>query len=318
MSYSLSTSVLFILTAIVIIGVYAIFVVATSQRKKRARALRSLYVSDQQSATADEEFSEFEKLGRELAGLFGVNIEAHRKKYYTEYGRAGLHTDAAVSKFLLVRGIIQTLGLSIGAALLFISLTREGDLFSLDNVFYLLFGFVFMMIGISGHSILLDKKAAGRRQKLVDDFPDAVDLLLICIEAGMGLDSALARVSRELQHTHPTVTMELERTRLELGLYGDRVQALQNFAERTDIQSYRSLVSALVQTEKYGTNLAATLRSLSKEYRAARLLKAEEKAARVGALLTLPVVLFVFFPVMVLIMSPPFIQLFASGGLFGR
>ena len=311
----MSSNSLLIILIIAVVGIYILSVLLHGRHKRRGRMLRSLFVSEQDAAQTADELSAIGLLCRDLLAMVGVSVAENRKKNYSAYGKAGLYTEQVVSKFLFVRYFIQPIFMVIGIILVLKGATAA-DFTALDNLIALLVGFVLALFGLGGHTVVLDKLAVKRSQRLVQDFPDSVDLLLICVESGMGLDAALARVSRELQFSHPTVTAELERTRIERGLYGDRVQALQNLAERTDLQSYRSLVSALVQTERYGTNLAATLRTLSKEYRAARLLKAEEKAAKVGALLTLPVVLLVFFPVMALIMSPPFIQLFASGGIF--
>lgn len=315
---SLSPYIWLILMVIAAVTVYALFVVLSTRHKKRSRVLRSLYINEEDSYEHDDGQTSTVRVMRDVLTLLGIDVVKLREKDYGKYGSAGLYTEASVTKFLFFRYLAQPFFFVIGVALLLLALTDKQSLGSVLNIMQMLIGVIVAIIGISGHTIVLDKIVTRRKERLTQDFPDAVDLLLICVESGMGLDAALARVARELQRSHPYVTGELERTKIELGLYGDRVQALQNLAERTDLQSYRSLVSALVQTEKYGTNLAATLRTLSHEYRQARLLKAEEKAARVGALLTLPVVIGVFFPVMGLIMAPPFIKLFGSGGLFDK
>ena len=313
---SVPSYIFLVLLVIAAIAIYAIFVVYSGQRKKRSRVLRSLYINEQESHVSEEGETASARLMRDILTMLGIDVAKIRERDYGKYGSAGLYTESAVTKFLFFRYLIQPLLLIIGILILLTLLTDKDGVSGLSGLSKLLGTLCLCIFGISGHNMVLDKIVKRRKEHLTDNFPDAVDLLLICVESGMGLDAALARVSRELQRSHPYVTGELERTRIELGLYGDRVQALQNLAERTDLQSYRSLVSALIQTEKYGTNLATTLRTLSNEYRQARLLKAEEKAARVGALLTLPVVIGVFFPVMALIMSPPFILLFASGGMF--
>lgn len=301
----------FILFVIAVIAIYLVVLLYSQERKRRARALRSLHVDNKKSEDEHSE-SGFANLSRDLLVLMGIDIAKKRKENYSQFGRAGIFSEDAVAKFLFFRYIVQPIIAFIGLIILFVALTSDAGFSNLDNLLKILTGGVCAFFGISGHNMVLDKLGNRRKQKLILDFPDAVDLLLICVESGMGLDAALSRVSKELTRTHPNVVAEFERTRIELGLFGDRVQALQNLAERTDIQSYRSLVSALVQTEKYGTNLAATLRTLSSEYRDQRLLKAEEKAARVGPLMTLPAILGILVPVMIFILMPPLIPAFST------
>lgn len=305
---------MFALFVIAVVALYAIIIVYSGERKRRSRVIRSLFLEKDDESKKDS----LTPLGRfcsDFLTICGVSIEKKRKEKYGELGKAGVYTEDAVAKFLFFRFVIQPFIMFTGVVMMLVMIMGSSGAMGLVDLAKLVGGGIVAYIGIAGHNVALDKLATLRQQKLMLEFPDAVDLLLICVESGMGLDAALSRVTHELQHTHVCVTAELERTRVELGVLGDRVEALQNLAERTDIQSYRSLVSALVQSEKYGTNLASTLRTLSKEYRDQRLLKAEEKAARVSALLTLPVVVGVFFPVMALIMSPPIISMM-SGGMF--
>jgi tight adherence protein C len=134
--------------------------------------------------------------------------------------------------------------------------------------------------------------------------PDALDLLVICTEAGLNLDSALVRVSREIGANSPELAEELELTAVELGFLSDRRQALQNLEVRTGIQSVGALVSTLAQAEKYGTPLAQSLRVLAREMRDERLMKAEEKAARLPATLTVPMVVFILPSLFIVLIGP--------------
>ena len=130
----------------------------------------------------------------------------------------------------------------------------------------------------------------------------------MCIEAGLGLDAAFNRVCKELREMHPEVIAELDRTRLELTMLGDRVVALQNLAERTGTISFRTLVSSLIQTEKFGTSLVDTLRVLSEEQRITRLYSAEQKAARIPVLITIPLILFIMPAFIMIILGPPIVK----------
>lgn len=150
----------------------------------------------------------------------------------------------------------------------------------------------------------LSNQASKRRLALQKGLPDALDLLVICAESGLALDAALDRVARELGNACPDLSEELSLTAIELGFLPERRQALHNLARRTDMPSIRGVVNTLVQTEKYGTPLSNSLRVLANEFRDARMLKAEEKAARLPATLTVPMIVFIL-PVLFVVLAGP-------------
>ena len=143
-----------------------------------------------------------------------------------------------------------------------------------------------------------------RRKELQKGMPDALDLMVICAEAGLSLDSALARVAKESSQGCPQIADEFEVTSIELGFLPERRTALENLAKRTGLAQIRALVNALMQTEKYGTPLSQSLRVLSNEMRNDRLMKAEEKAARLPALLTVPMVIFILPCLFIVLIGP--------------
>lgn len=152
---------------------------------------------------------------------------------------------------------------------------------------------------------IMVKNAAQKRQTAIRKaLPDALDLMVICSEAGLSLDATLTRVAQEMQKTAPELSDEFSLTALELGFLPDRRVALQNFAERTDLTVIRGMVSTLLQAERYGTPLAHSLRVLSAESREERAMKAEEKAARLPALLTVPMIIFILPPLFVVLIGP--------------
>jgi tight adherence protein C len=156
---------------------------------------------------------------------------------------------------------------------------------------------------------ILVKNQATKRKKLVQKgLPDALDLMVICAEAGLGLEATLHRVSGELAPTYPELADELSLTAIELGFIPERKKALENLTSRTDMPSIRGVVNALVQTEKYGTPLAGSLRVLASEYRDERMLKAEEKAAKLPATLTVPMVVFILPTLFVVLLGPAIIK----------
>ncbi len=154
----------------------------------------------------------------------------------------------------------------------------------------------------------LRRAIKGRQTRLRRQLPDGLDLMVICAEAGLSLDAALTRVARELGLSAPDLADELGLTAVELGFLPNRRQALMNLAARTDLADVRGVVNTLVQTERYGTPLAHSLRVLSSEFREERMLKAEEKAEKVPATLTVPMILFILPTLFIVLVGPAIIQ----------
>jgi len=146
----------------------------------------------------------------------------------------------------------------------------------------------------------IQKRSAAIRKGL----PDALDLLVICAEAGLTVDAAFHRVSKELGKAYPELGEEFQLTAIELGFLTDRRQAFENLAERIDLDSIRGVVTTMIQTEKYGTPLASALRVLSAEFRNERMMRAEEKAARLPAIMTVPLILFILPVLFIVILGP--------------
>jgi tight adherence protein C len=147
---------------------------------------------------------------------------------------------------------------------------------------------------------LITKRQTAIRRAL----PDALDLLVICAEAGLTVDMAFNRVARELSKAYPELGDEFSLTAIELGFLTDRRMAFENLAQRANIDSIRGVVTTMIQTEKYGTPLAAALRVLSAEFRHTRMMKAEEKAARLPAIMTVPLILFILPVLFIVILGP--------------
>jgi tight adherence protein C len=147
---------------------------------------------------------------------------------------------------------------------------------------------------------LITKRAAAIRKGL----PDALDLLVICAEAGLTVDAAFGRVSKELSRAYPELGDEFQLTAIELSFLTERRQAFENLANRVDLEALKGVVTTMIQTEKYGTPLASALRVLSAEFRHERMMRAEEKAARLPAIMTVPLILFILPTLFVVILGP--------------
>ncbi len=152
--------------------------------------------------------------------------------------------------------------------------------------------------------IFLKNKITKRSHAIRKGLPDALDLLVICAEAGLTVDAAFGRVAKELGKGYPELGDEFMLTSIELGFLTERRQAFENLATRVHLEAVRGVVTTMIQTEKYGTPLASALRVLSAEFRNERMMRAEEKAARLPAIMTVPLICFILPVLFVVILGP--------------
>ena len=158
--------------------------------------------------------------------------------------------------------------------------------------------------GYKGPEIYLANVAKKRTDAIRKGLPDALDLLVICAEAGLTVDAAFNRVAKELGRAYPELGDEFALTAIELSFLNERRKAFENLAYRVNLDSVKGVVTTMVQTEKYGTPLASALRVLSGEFRNERMMKAEEKAARLPAIMTVPLILFILPVLFIVILGP--------------
>ena len=156
--------------------------------------------------------------------------------------------------------------------------------------------------------ILVANARSKRYKSLRKGLPDGLDLMMICAEAGLSLSAALDRVAREMARVNPELAEEFSLTSVELGFLPDRAVALRHLHERADIPEIRGFVNVIAQTEKYGTPIAQALRVLSKEFRMQRMLRAEQKAARLPAMMTVPMIVFILPTLFIVVMAPAVIS----------
>jgi len=152
--------------------------------------------------------------------------------------------------------------------------------------------------------IYLSNLVTKRTDAIRKGLPDALDLLVICAEAGLTVDTAFNRVAKELGRGYPELGDEFALTAIELGFLTERRAAFENLAYRVNLDSIRGVVTTMIQTEKYGTPLASALRVLSAEFRNDRMMRAEEKAARLPAIMTVPLILFILPTLFIVILGP--------------
>lgn len=163
---------------------------------------------------------------------------------------------------------------------------------------------LFVGAGYKGPDIFVQNMINKRTDAIRKGLPDALDLLVICAEAGLTVDAAFERVAKELARAYPELGDEFSLTSIELSFLTERKMAFENLAYRVDLDSLQGVVTTMVQTERFGTPLASALRVLSAEFRNERMMRAEEKAARLPAIMTVPLILFILPVLFVVILGP--------------
>ena len=163
---------------------------------------------------------------------------------------------------------------------------------------------VAVILGYKSPDLYVGNKVSKRTDAIRKGLPDALDLLVICAEAGLTVDAAFNRVAKELGRAYPELGDEFALTAIELSFLTERRDAIENLAYRVDLEAVKGVVTTMVQTEKYGTPLASALRVLSAEFRNDRMMRAEEKAARLPAIMTVPLILFILPVLFIVILGP--------------
>lgn len=163
-------------------------------------------------------------------------------------------------------------------------------------------------------NLVLHFAAKRRKREIFDNFPDAADLLLVCVEAGLGLDAGLTRVAEELLGKCPALAEELQLTNLEIRAGNTREKALRNLAMRTGVEELASFTAMLAQADKFGTSVGDALRVFSEDLRHKRQIRAEEHAAKVPTKMLFPLVLFIFPSIIMVVLGPAIIQIVRTAG----
>ncbi len=213
--------------------------------------------------------------------------------------RGGIRSADAPVKFMFAKIALPIVFVGVAVFAVYIA-----ELYELSGFGKMLAVIGAGLLGYFGPDIYVYNRASKRKQSLQKGLPDALDLLVICAEAGLHLDSAINRVADEMSLSNPDLAEELALTSVELSFLPERRKALDNLAQRTGLAAMRALVNTLMQTEKYGTPLAHSLRILAAELRNERLMKAEEKAARLPAVLTVPMIIFILPPLFIVLLAP--------------
>jgi len=161
-----------------------------------------------------------------------------------------------------------------------------------------------VIFGYKAPELYINNIASKRTDAIRKGLPDALDLMVICAEAGLTVDAAFGRVAKELGRAYPELGDEFTLTAIELSFLTERRMAFENLAYRVNLDAVRGVVTTMIQTERYGTPLASALRVLSAEFRNERMMRAEEKAARLPAIMTVPLILFILPVLFIVILGP--------------
>ena len=226
--------------------------------------------------------------------------------------RAGYRTKSAMTTYLFLRFVTPFVlfALSFG----YLSLTVFADRPLWMNAIYALF---IGLVGAYLPTLMLQNQTQKRQHSIRRAWPDALDLMLLCVEAGMSVEHAFKRVAREIGTSSVELAEELTLTTAELSFLEDRTRAYENLGKRTGLDNVKSVMQALIQAERHGTSVGTSLRVMAEEGREQRMMDAEKKAAALPPKLTVPLIVF-FLPVLfIVIISPAIIRVFSNGVSLG-
>jgi tight adherence protein C len=272
--------------------------IVTATAKKRAKLV-------QRNETTD-------KMRSALQGM-KVLQDTELKKVQQKLAQAGIRNKEMAVAVIFARMILPIIFGLLGAIIFY-----WAEMFPAWGSMKRFFGFAAMVaLGYKGPDIYIQNLITKRTDAIRKGLPDALDLLVICAEAGLTVDAAFSRVARELGRAYPELGDEFALTTIELSFLTERKQAFENFAYRVNLDAVQGVVTTMIQTERYGTPLASALRVLSAEFRNERMMRAEEKAARLPAIMTVPLILFILPTLFVVILGPAACSIadaFAPGG----
>jgi tight adherence protein C len=309
-------------TAIVALAGVAAFVVVLAiwyallerdpmERRARMLAARRDELRDQMLRRKTQPRGRQDSLGlmRQVVGALKLMQSKQTTRFQDRLAQAGLRSRDAIVVFLFFKTAAPVLAAATVFALLYVV-----ELWELSAQLKPLLVAGAAVLGFFAPELFVGNRIARRKQALQRALPDGLDLLVICAESGLSLDAALDRVAREIGAASPELGEELSLTSIELGFLPDRRQALHNLNRRTALPAIRGVVNTLVQTEKYGTPLSQSLRVLANEFRDARMLRAEEKAARLPATLTVPMIVFILPTLFIVLIGPAILSIMDNLG----
>ncbi|NMG15040.1 type II secretion system F family protein [Aromatoleum bremense] len=283
----------------------AFFVMSLFSRSPTADRLHALGAGKASSAPGAEAWIERTvQLTRPFAKLSTPEDSEHMSALRTRFLHAGIrHASAPLAYF----GIKTVLALGLPLLAYFTVLISTPELEFQGTLLVVLVAAAF---GYYLPNLVLNRLIFVRQREIFETFPDALDLMTVCVEAGLGVEAALVRVADEMQHKSEALAEELHLVTLELRAGLERARALRNLATRTGIDEVDGFVAMIIQAERFGTSIAASLRIHSDMLRTRRRQRAEEAAAKIALKLLFPLIFFIFPSLMLVLLGPAMIQIY--------
>lgn len=277
---------------------------------------RQTYRDRQRQARRQQIDTILQVLGEKIQARYGSSSKTRNQLMHAGYRREG-----AVALYYGVRLALAT---ALGALGVFIASLSGLEVDALGGIDFVLapgevlIGVIYgAAIGWIAPALVVGRRRRARQKELQLALPDALDLMVICVEAGLGLNQALLRVAQDMHHVSSLMTEELALVNFQIRAGTPRHEALTNLAERTGVSDIAALVTMLIQTDRFGTSVAQSLRVHSETLRMKRRQRAEEAAAKTAIKMLFPLVLFIFPALFVVILGPAIIQITKTlGGLF--
>lgn len=270
----------------------------------RGGATRSVTPEDMARAAQPHAMPQIvERMSRAVAEPLMPKDREEVSRLRRKFAHAGIYSTAAMHLFIVVKIILLLVAAGVGV---FVGLKYENAM--LGALVACFSALLAVMLPGMGLRIRISR----RQQALESALPDALDLMVVCVEAGLTIDAALQRVGQEIALAHPDISRELGITHMETRVGVPRIDALRNLGLRTGNASLQSLAAMLVQAERFGTSIGSALRVHAESLRIKRQHYAEERAAKTTVKLAFPVVLFIFPTVIIVLGAPAFILFFQS------
>lgn len=296
----------FVCISLVMMGAYWLFYRPQSASTERLKRLGDRGPASGPISLEENQSSELaERIASPLNRLLPASA-AEAKKLQKQLMHAGFRSAGAPATYRAFQ-LITLAGLPAMVAVVCAVLARPLN----SAVLYILFAFV---LGFFLPRYALRRMIRSRQQLVRWGLADALDLMVISIEAGLGLNAAMMKVSSELKEVHPDICDEFELANLEIRVGRERDEALRNLADRTGVDDLRSLVAMLIQTDKFGTSIARAIRAFSDSLRTKRRQRAEQAAQKAAVKLLFPLACFLFPTLFIAILGPAALQLMDTLG----
>lgn len=296
---------IFIAAALGLWSVADMFVVKSNESEERLRRIQGLSsaaaINESKSQRREEIKQWVEKTSSVLADSVKPKTEKEANKLKQQLSYAGLRTDTAQSMYLATKVCLLIGGTLFG--LLGVGIFSDG------TMMWWVMGMAVGLLLFFVPGIVLGSLIKSRKQQIVLSMPDCLDLLVVCVEAGLGLDHAMRKVSEEMSESNPVLAYEISLTNMHLQMGRTREESLQDLSDRNGAEELTSLAQMLIQADRFGTSIAQALRVQSEALRVKRRQKAEEKASKTAVQLLFPLVLFIFPGIFVVLVGPAAINI---------